>query len=66
MLAIIVSACLVTDPAACKDYKIPLDSSIDPTRCVMHSPPHVAKWAEEHPNLVVTKFQCRPTNENDI
>jgi hypothetical protein len=66
MLAIIVSACLAGDPANCKDYRIPLDSSIDPTKCVMHAPPHVAKWADEHPNLVITKFLCRPTNENDI
>lgn len=65
MIAIIVSACLANDPTACKDYRIPLDSSIDPTKCVMHAPPHIAKWGEEHPNLVITKFQCRPANEND-
>jgi hypothetical protein len=47
MLAIIISACLATDPANCKDYRIPLDASVDPTKCVMHAPPHVAKWADE-------------------
>ena len=64
MIAIIVSACLAGDPASCKDYKIPLDS-IDPNRCMKHAPPHVAKWADEHPGLVITKFQCRPASEND-
>jgi hypothetical protein len=64
MIAIVVSACLAGDPASCKDYRIPLDS-MDPTRCMMHAPPHVAKWADEHPNLVITKFQCRPASEND-
>lgn len=66
MLAIIVSACLVSDPGSCKDYRIPLDSSIDPNRCVMFAPPHIAKWAAEHPNLVITKFICRPASVNDI
>ena len=66
MLAIIVSACLATDPASCRDYSIPLDASVDPTQCVMHAPPFIAKWGEEHPHLVVTKFACRPTSANDI
>ncbi len=66
MIAIIISACLVSDPAACNDYRIPLAESVDPTRCVMNAPPHIARWASEHPGLVITKFQCRPAKESDI
>lgn len=66
MLAIIVSACLVQDPAACKDYRIPLNEGIDPHSCMMHAPPHLAKWADEHPGLVISKFQCRPAGDKDI
>ena len=66
MLAIIVSACLAGDPTSCKDYRIPLDASVDPSKCMMHAPPHIAKWADEHPNLVIAKFQCRPASVNDI
>jgi hypothetical protein len=66
MLAIILSACLVSDPTTCKDYKIPLDESVDPTRCAMQAAPHFAKWADEHPGWVIKKWQCRPTTVNDI
>ena len=65
MLAIIVSACLANNPTSCKDYHIPLDESIDQTSCVMHAPPYIAKWGDDHPHLVITKFRCRPANEND-
>lgn len=66
MLAIIVSACLANDPSSCKDYRIPLDADIDATRCMMYAAPHIAKWAEDHPGLVISKYQCRPANVNDI
>lgn len=66
MLAIIVSACLAGDPNSCKDYRIPLDASVDASKCMMHAPPHIAKWSDEHPGLVISKFQCRPASVNDI
>ena len=65
MLAIIISACLAGDPSVCKDYRVPLDESVDPSSCMMNAPPHIARWAEQHPGLVIAKFQCRPANEND-
>jgi hypothetical protein len=65
MLALVLSACLVSDPAQCRDHKVPLDNAVDPTRCVMFAPPFVAKWADEHPGWEIKKFECRPTTEND-
>ena len=65
MIAIIVSACLANAPASCKSYRIPLDEGIDANSCMMHAPPHLARWAEQHPGLVITKFECRPATEND-
>jgi hypothetical protein len=66
MLAIIISACLAQDPASCKDYRIPLSEGFEPNSCMMHAPPHLAKWADEHPGLVIAKFQCRPATDKDI
>ena len=66
MIAIIVSACLVGDPGSCKNYKIPLDESIDANSCIINAPPHLARWAEQHPGLIISKFECRPANESDI
>lgn len=66
MLAIVISACLAHDPASCKDYKIPLNEAVDASSCMMHALPHLAKWADEHPGLVIAKFVCRPATGKDI
>jgi len=66
MLAIIISACLISDPAVCKDYKIPLLSGIDPTRCALYAPAHFGKWSNEHPGWRITKWRCGPASAQDI
>lgn len=66
MLAIILSACMANDPGVCKDYKIQLDSDIDPTKCAMFAPPHFAKWAEDHPGWQIKKWRCAAGNDQDI
>jgi hypothetical protein len=66
MLAIILSACLTNDPNVCKDYKISVDASLDPTTCAMDAPPHFARWAEEHPGWKIKRWRCTSANETDI
>ncbi len=66
MLAIILSACMATDPGVCKDYKIPLSVDVDTTQCAMAAPPHFAKWTEEHPGWQVKKWRCTTVNDSDI
>ncbi len=66
MLAIIISACLIADPGTCKDHRVPLDMEVDPTRCVMHAPPHFAQWADEHPGWRIVKWRCAAKSANDI
>lgn len=65
MIAIIISACLASNPGSCKDYRIPLDEGIDANSCLLAAPPHLARWAEQHPGLVISRFSCRPAKEND-
>ncbi|MBR2536059.1 MAG: hypothetical protein IKE66_08320 [Hyphomicrobium sp.] len=66
MLAIILSACLANDPGVCKDYKIPLSSDVDPTRCAMHAPPYFAQWNEDHPGWTIKKWRCTAASEDNI
>jgi len=66
MLAIILSACMTTDPSVCKDYKISLDQSIDPSSCALYAPPYFAEWAEQHPGWTIKSWRCRAGTENDI
>lgn len=66
MLAIILSACMANDPGVCKDYKIPLNVDIDPTRCAMDAPPHFAQWTEDHPGWQIKRWRCTSASESDI
>jgi hypothetical protein len=66
MLAIVLSACLTSDPHVCRDYKIPIDADIDTMTCMVEAPPHFAKWAEEHPGWRVTRWHCGSASEDDI
>lgn len=58
MLAIILSACLSTDPSVCKDYSIPVTEVSDPVRCAMFAPQHFVAWAEEHPGWQIKRWKC--------
>ena len=66
MLAIILSACLANDPHVCKEYKISLDSGVDPTACAADAPPYFAKWAEEHPGWQIRRWRCTSASEENI
>lgn len=66
MLAIILSACLTSDPSICKDYKISVNPDLDVTTCMMDAPPHFAHWADEHPGWQIKRWRCTTANENDI
>jgi len=67
MIAIIISACLLSNPGVCRDQTIPLTTDYgSATRCVMMAPPHVAQWSEEHPEWRVVRWRCGPWNRQDI
>lgn len=66
MLAIILSTCLVNEPAVCRNHRIPIESQISAIQCMMNAPPYVAKWSEEHPGWRVVRWECRPANQHDI
>lgn len=66
MLTIVISACLLSDPNVCKEYKLPLDGDMDTTQCAMFAPPFLANWSNDHPQWQVKRWVCRPATENDI
>jgi hypothetical protein len=64
MIAIVISACLLSDPGVCKDYRIPLASGIDATRCMTDAPPHFATWADAHPGWRIARWRCLAGTED--
>jgi hypothetical protein len=66
MLAIIISACLVHEPNVCKDYKVPLMFDVSSEMCMLHAPPHFAKWAEDHPGWQIKRWRCSAASDQDL
>ena len=66
MISIIISACLLSDPKVCKDYKIQLGEDVELDKCANNAPPYFVPWAEEHPGWQIKKWRCASGNENDI
>ena len=66
MLAIVISVCLVTDPAICRNERIPLAINVSPNRCAMSAAPYVAQWNGEHPDWRVVRWRCAGADEKDI
>jgi hypothetical protein len=66
MIAIVISACLVGDPAVCKDYRIPLSLDVDTRQCLTSAQPHFAKWVESHPGWRIVRWRCAATGSQDL
>lgn len=66
MLAIVVSVCLISDPAICRDERISLVTNVSPQKCLMSAPPYVAQWNGEHPDWRVVRWRCSNADEKDI
>ena len=66
MIAIVISACLIGDPATCKDYRIPLDLNVDARHCMADAQPHFATWASQHPGWQIMRWHCASADSQDL
>ena len=55
MIAIMLSTCLVSNPAVCREQTIPLSSEISAIQCIKFAGLHVAQWSEERPRWRVVR-----------
>lgn len=61
MLELVLSVCLIDDPARCKDVSLVYSSeNLTPMQCMMMSQAEIAKWTEGHPKWVAKRWACRP------
>lgn len=65
MFALVVSVCMIDQPARCKDVTMNFEGSVpSQSRCMMGGQMEMAKWAGEHPNWVIRKWRCEPAGEH--
>jgi len=61
---LVISACLIGKPEACKDFRTMLDEDATASMCLMAAPQMIAKWSEENPGWEFKRVAC-PTEERD-
>jgi hypothetical protein len=60
MLELMVSVCLINDPARCKEVSLTYSAeSLTPMQCMMGAQPEIAKWIEAHPKWALKKWTCQ-------
>ncbi len=66
MIALIVSACFISDPDMCRAFQIPMPDQTNAFACVMSAPPMLPQWAEDHPGWTVTKWSCSSSQYSNL
>lgn len=58
-MLLLLSVCLVADPATCREDRIPMSyESASPFACLRHAQSSLATWQAEHPDWHVARWRC--------
>lgn len=61
MLVLVLTVCLFSAPADCKDVHLTYATSVaTPQQCIRLAMPAMARWQHAHPRRFVRKFRCVP------
>jgi hypothetical protein len=66
MIAIVISACLISSPSTCKEYRVPLAHDVDAKRCLYEAQPHLPRWSENHPDWQIKSWRCASADSQDL
>lgn len=67
MLELVLTVCLLSEPAKCHDERLRvLDADVTLLQCMM-TIPDLVSWRRQHPGWRVSGWRCRPyTPEKDV
>jgi hypothetical protein len=65
MIELVMTVCIVAQPAACRDQRLLLDAESTPFQCMMNAQPTIAQWGAEHPSWFVQRWKCQYPRKGD-
>lgn len=65
MIELVFLVCLKTLPDQCEERSLAY-AEINLSSCILQAQPHLAKWAETHPGLVVARWTCQTRERREI
>jgi len=58
MIVLILTVCALSAPSQCQEERLQFVSQESLMQCMVHAPPFIAQWAEQHPEERVTRWRC--------
>jgi hypothetical protein len=65
LIDLILLACTVAAPGACREYHLLIQSAGSPRTCTMQAQPVLAQWVAEHPTLRIARWHCAWPDQED-
>lgn len=65
LIDLILLACNLSNPTACHEYHILMQSSQSLQACTMGAQPFLAQWSDDHPNLRIARWRCASPERED-
>lgn len=64
MIEIVLSVCLLANPADCKDVRmLQMAEKVTPYMCMFRGQVAAMRWAEGHPKYKIAKWKCQEARE---
>ncbi|WP_020179670.1 hypothetical protein [Methylopila sp. M107] len=62
-MELVLLACLVEEPAACREERLVMSlSELAPIACLAAAPAAIAEWSEGHPDRSVARWRCEASD----
>lgn len=64
MIEILLSVCLISEPATCKDVRLSyMADQVTPYQCMFRGQVAASRWADGNPKWRIAKFTCGAARE---
>ncbi|TWF58552.1 hypothetical protein [Neorhizobium alkalisoli] len=58
MVDLVLTVCLLSNPASCRDEHLFFESRGSLFQCMILAPTEIAKWSGDHPALRIKRWRC--------
>jgi len=65
LIDLILLACNLSNPTACHEYHILMQSAQSLQACTIRAQPFLAQWSDDHPNLRIARWRCASPERED-
>lgn len=65
-MELVLIACLIANPAECREDRIAMLELPGPVACLIVAPQVAADWMAAHPKWAVARWRCAPVGSGEV